>query len=239
MASKNDAKQFYDHFGRKLVNDFVGGNPRMLLALEFMKSHVRESGSRRILDIGCGIGWSSHELALVPSVEFVHAIDLSSALINQAQRLFPSRKIVYETIDVLALSGASFGTFDAITMLDVYEHIPCGARPAFHEALRQVLSPNGFLLLTCPTIAHQERLRTNNPEGLQPIDEDVGLSQLAQLGDDTSTQLDYYRVISVWNNRDYLHAVLRRPQGTSPTSRPTRSRLASVMSRVRARMRSR
>jgi SAM-dependent methyltransferase len=238
MSSPNDAKQFYDHFGRKLVNDFVGGNPRMLLALEFMKTQVRASGARRVLDIGCGIGWSSHELSLVPSIEYVHAIDLSSALIKNAKRLFPSRKIVYETIDVLAISVAALGTFDAITMLDVYEHIPCAARPAFHEALRQLLSPNGLVLLTCPTISHQEHLRTNNPAGLQPVDEDVGLSQLAQLGDDTATQLDYYRVLSVWNNRDYLHAVLRRSQGTSPTSQPSRSRVASFMSRVRVRLRS-
>jgi protein-L-isoaspartate O-methyltransferase len=238
MASKNDAKQFYDQFGRKLVNDFVGGNPRMLLALEFMKAQVRASGARRILDIGCGIGWSSHELASVPSVEFVHAIDLSSALIETARRLFPSRKVAYETIDVLSLTGASLGAFDAVIMLDVYEHIPCAARPAFHKALMQLISPTGCLLLTCPTIAHQEHLRTNNPEGLQPVDEDVGLSQLTQLGDDTATQLDYYRVVSVWSNRDYLHAVLRRSQGTSPTSQPSRSRVASFMSRVRVRTRS-
>jgi SAM-dependent methyltransferase len=239
LSANTDAKHFYDNFIDKLENDFKIGNRRMISAIEFMKIQINSFASKAVLDIGCGIGWSSHVLAAQREVDRVHAIDLSDKLIQKAQQVFPSRKIRYETVDVLGLADHAMGTFDAIVMLDVYEHIPLAGRPGFHRALRDLLSPGGQLLLTCPTISHQHYLRIHNPAGLQPVDEDVGLPQLLQLGADTGTQLDYYHVVSIWSDRDYFHAALRKPKAACRTAVRKRSFAASWSARFRMRMRSR
>lgn len=54
------SKKFYNQFQEKLVRDYIKGNTRMEAAiknsLHFMPEHTNT-----VLDIGCGIGWSSHE----------------------------------------------------------------------------------------------------------------------------------------------------------------------------------
>jgi SAM-dependent methyltransferase len=235
-GEKVDAKSFYDRFDRKLVNDYVGGNPRMLAALEFMKDEVENCGASRILDIGCGLGWSSHTLASMKSVKSVLAVDLSSELIKAARTLFGHSKIEFQQMDVTDCDRPLSGKFDAIVMLDVYEHIPVAARPAFHHALASLLSDTGFLLLSCPTKDHQRYLREHHPEGLQPVDEDVDIPDLESLAEALQGRIDTYRLLNVWNPRDYLHAVIRRSKGSPAPVVPRRTRLAGLAARARARL---
>lgn len=233
---KIDAKSFYDQFDRKLVNDYVGGNPRMLAALEFMKKEVKISGASKILDIGCGLGWSSYTLAAMKGVESVMAVDLSSELVKSAKKMFGHPKVDYRQMDVTDRNVKLSGCFDAIIMLDVYEHIPVTARERFHKALGELLSDTGFLLLSCPTKDHQNFLREQKPEGLQPVDEDVDLPELVSLAEDLEGRLDTYRLINVWSPRDYLHAVIRRNKGGPAPLRCCRPQLASLGARLRARL---
>jgi SAM-dependent methyltransferase len=233
----NQATAFYDVFGKKLCNDYAGGNPRMLMALDFMRREMAVSLARRVLDIGCGIGWSSHELARIKTVEAVKAIDLSPALVATASRLFASSKISFEVVDVTAMPASAGGGYDAIVMLDVYEHIPKAARPAFHSALNSLIAKTGFILLTCPTIEHQNSLRENNPGGLQPVDEDVGLAELQTLASDIDGCVDYYKVHSIWNPRDYFHAVVRRRSGQPASPKSRRRWFETIKAKARLRIR--
>ena len=215
---KIEPETFYDAFALKLINDYVRGNERMVSALQFMKAEIYATKVRRVLDIGCGIGWSSHTLAKISSVESVVAVDLSSQLLAKARLLFSDTKIRYEHLDVTRMQASALGAFDAIVMLDVYEHIPKDSRAGFHDALNVLLNPDGFLMLTCPTIDHQTHLREHNPTGLQPVDEDVGLRELTELAAHLDASLDYYQLKSIWSSRDYLHAVIRRKAGRRPIS---------------------
>ena len=190
----------------------------MLAALQFMRGEIAAAKAVRVLDIGCGIGWSSHTLARIKSVESVVAVDLSSQLLEKARLLFSHPKIRYEHLDVTHMEPTAFGKFDAIVMLDVYEHIPEGSRAAFHSALNFLLTPTGFLLLSCPTIDHQTYLREHDPAGLQPVDEDVGLEELTAIAAQLDARLDHYRLQSIWSSRDYLHAVVRRNAAMPPIS---------------------
>lgn len=230
----NEATPFYDAFADKLRHDYVVGNPRMLSAVAFLRAEVAASGARRILDIGCGIGWSSHEMASLASVAEVHAIDLSPQLIATAKGLFASPKITFDVVDVTTMTPATQRPYDAIVMLDVYEHIPVAARARFHEALAALLAPGGFILLTCPTVDHQNYLRQHKPEGLQPVDEDVGLPEMLALAEAIQGTLDVWQLQSVWNPRDYFHAVVRRRAGAPVTPFPRRNVAGKVLARLRA-----
>jgi hypothetical protein len=53
---------FYDNFANKLVGDYASGNRRTEHAIRFAVESL-PGGRRRVLDIGCRIGWSSFEIA--------------------------------------------------------------------------------------------------------------------------------------------------------------------------------
>ena len=92
---------------------------------------------KRILDIGCGIGWSTHEFANYFNEAVVKGIDLSPVLINTADRLFNRDNLSYQVFDIT--SNVPTQTFDAVVMIDVYEHIPKKERANFHLALKKLL----------------------------------------------------------------------------------------------------
>jgi len=165
------ARSYYDQAASHGLADYAYGNPRVDAAIEHALRSI-PSSARTILDIGCGIGRSSWEFERhFPSASIL-AIDLSPKRIDLARLLFPSTRIDFRVLNILDASD-SLPTFDAIVMLDVYEHIAQSARVHFHQFICERLNPGGTWILSCPTIAHQEYLRKSNPGGLQPIDENV------------------------------------------------------------------
>ena len=100
--------------------------------------------------------------------------------------------------------------FDACVMLDVYEHIPKASRSMLHQALSSVLNEDAVLVLSCPSPLHQRFLREHEPEGLQPVDEDVALVDLLQLARELSAELSHFEYKSIWATNDYFHAAIDR-----------------------------
>jgi len=81
----NDIKSYYNGFTNKLILDYVHSNPRIEDAI---KTSIRliDFSDCNILDIGCGIGWSSFEFS--KRAKFVQGIDISNNLIEIANDLF-------------------------------------------------------------------------------------------------------------------------------------------------------
>ena len=94
-------------------------------------------------------------------------------------------------------------------MIDVYEHIPADIREEFNNNLSKLLSKNGTLIATFPTPEHQEFLRTQQPEMLQPIDEDITVDVINGLLKKTNCELFYYEKKSIWFKHDYAHLVIK------------------------------
>ena len=101
------------------------------------------------------------------------------------------------------------GSWDAILLPDVYEHIPSGRRGDLHERLRALLDHDGVVLITLPSPGKQEALRARG-EGLQIVDETVTAMDLAKMGDEVGAPLSYMNLVSVWEQNDYVHAALAR-----------------------------
>jgi 2-polyprenyl-3-methyl-5-hydroxy-6-metoxy-1,4-benzoquinol methylase len=215
-VNTNDYVQsYYDNWDDRLVADYKRGNPRVLGGIEYVLNQIPQSASR-ILDIGCGIGWSTWEIKRhFPEAEVV-GVDISPQLIETANTLFGAETgLTFDTCDVTEDTPPE-GPYDAIAMIDVYEHIPRDSRSVFHQALSQLLKSDGKLILTCPTPHLQRYLAANAPHKLQPVDEIIRDSDLETLLDDIDGATYEKQTVSIWLEGDYFHATLNRSGSSSP-----------------------
>jgi SAM-dependent methyltransferase len=104
------------------------------------------SGSARILDIGCGLGWSSMGIARALSGAHVDGVDLDRASIEAARSLAAAQglgdRVSFEVRDAASLAGAGY---DLVTMFEMLHDL---AHPV--EVLRaagQALAPGGYVLV--------------------------------------------------------------------------------------------
>lgn len=200
-----ESLEFYNKFDKKLINDYVLGNIRIVCAIKKLVQFI-PNASKNILDIGCGLGWSSHEFAKAFPDAQVEGIDLSPVLIETASKLFDQPNLDYKCYDLT--QGLPEQKYDAILMIDVYEHIPCNDRAEFHKSIKQRLNDQGCLILACPSKYHQAYLKNNNPEGLQPVDEDVDFNTIQQVAKVINGEVVFFEYQSIWNEYDYLYAII-------------------------------
>jgi 2-polyprenyl-3-methyl-5-hydroxy-6-metoxy-1,4-benzoquinol methylase len=106
---------------------------------DFFVHRVREG--ERVLDIGCGNGALSYDVAEKAGAEIV-AIDLSAANIALAREQYAHPRVEYRVGD--ALQDLPEGSFDVVIMSNVLEHLP--ERPAFLRRVQEVARPSRFLI---------------------------------------------------------------------------------------------
>ncbi|MEX0758926.1 MAG: methyltransferase domain-containing protein [Tistlia sp.] len=96
--------------------------------IEVVVALLRESGARRILDLGCGDGPLSLRLAREPEVERVLALDLSTtalAVLRRALQALPAALgAKVEVVEGSMTEGGDAWTgFEAAVLLETIEHI--------------------------------------------------------------------------------------------------------------------
>lgn len=213
--SIDTVKAFYDErIGGKL-SDFTESNPRIEAAVHALAEWAPVK-PKRILEIGCGIGATSWRMARAwPEAEVIGA-DVSPASIEVATTCFKLPNLCY--LQGLIKEGTLSGKFDFVVLMDVYEHIAIEDRPILHAAINSLLDDDCRVFFAVPTPALQQYAREYVPEGLQPVDEDVGPTEVLQVAADTSTQLLFYREVGIWRYCDYTHFVLGRIKNLSTVS---------------------
>lgn len=113
--------------------------------LDYVAQRMTLAGAK-VLDVGCGAGLLSE--ALASSGAEVVAIDLAPELIKVANlhRLETGVKVDYRMQSVEALAAESPGTFDAITCMEMLEHVPDPA--GIVTACATLLKPGGKLFVS-------------------------------------------------------------------------------------------
>lgn len=119
------------------------------LALDILLGHVR---SGRVLDLGCGPGWTTLHLARA-GYEAV-GVDIADRMIeiarDRAEREGVEAEFLVADIETLNLRRRDF---DAVLLFDALHHCP-----AYGEVLRRAgdhLRPGGYLLLLEPSWLHR------------------------------------------------------------------------------------
>ena len=98
---------------------------------------------RRILELGCGEGYSTELLvAAFPDAQ-IDAIDIAGNL----GRLYggPAGRVHFRQIYAEELADEAPGAFDLVILSDVLHHVPASARPSLLRAIAQLTAPGGTL----------------------------------------------------------------------------------------------
>lgn len=128
------------------------GNPRQQAALKFVEEYLPK-GDDCVLELGCGTGWLSRQLAQ----RGIRATgqDIADGLLNWAQEHNPG-EAQFELAD--ATRRVMKGPWDIVTAIDVLEHIP----GHFHEALMmrvaEQIKPGGYFLARFPHSASDNQI---------------------------------------------------------------------------------
>ncbi|MGH8272701.1 MAG: bifunctional 2-polyprenyl-6-hydroxyphenol methylase/3-demethylubiquinol 3-O-methyltransferase UbiG [Gammaproteobacteria bacterium] len=117
--------------------------------LGFVRRHVTLAGAA-VADIGCGGGILSETLAAAGAK--VTGIDLAGELLEVArlhgleQGLNTGQRVEYREMAVEALAAEASGRFDAVTCMELLEHVPQPASVV--EACAALLKPGGVALFS-------------------------------------------------------------------------------------------
>ncbi|KAF1688740.1 bifunctional 2-polyprenyl-6-hydroxyphenol methylase/3-demethylubiquinol 3-O-methyltransferase UbiG [Pseudoxanthomonas koreensis] len=116
--------------------------------LEYVGQRLAPAGlaGRHVLDVGCGGGLLSEALAKAGAQ--VTAIDLAPELVKVARlhTLESGVQVDYQVKAVEALAAERPGSFDAVTCMEMLEHVPDPA--AIVAACATLLRPGGCLFLS-------------------------------------------------------------------------------------------
>ncbi|MFZ5776646.1 MAG: class I SAM-dependent methyltransferase [Bacillota bacterium] len=98
---------------------------------------------RSLLDVGCGDG---RLFTLVEHIPVLVGVDVSARALAFASAFNPGAVFVHGTVDDVE------GTFDAITLIEVIEHIPDDGIPHLVQSLDRRLKEQGVVIVSVPTI---------------------------------------------------------------------------------------
>ena len=170
------------------LSDELSHKPLDRAMLSAFAEHVRDAGSRRVVDVGCGPG---HVTAHLRGLGLeASGVDLSPAMVALASGAFPDLDFVVGDMTSLDESDDTLGGLVAFYSII---HVPTGGLTDLFREFHRVLMPGGYLLLAFQAgeghrslsewfghhVSLEAYLRT--PEEVVAYLEGVGLSVVAQL----------------------------------------------------------
>jgi trans-aconitate 2-methyltransferase len=206
MDQNNKIKNFYDNYiGRQKT---TGINRRHSYIINQLKKNVKNENPS-IIEIGCGIGLISLELAKIYPKGKVVGVDISEKSIEEANIL------AEEIGNVHFLAGnfmeeQDYGQFDIILLPDVIEHVPVENHEVFFKNVLKLKANGGKVLINIPSPFYLEYLKEYAPERLQIIDQPIHIDFLYLI----LTKLNFYisslSFYSLWTSEpDYVFIVAK------------------------------
>ena len=140
---------------------------------------ARLARHKRVLDLGCGLGYGAQELAR--TARSVMAVDLAAEAVKVATGSFPAPNLSYAAASATALPFRD-RTFDLITAFEVIEHLHDW--PALLTEARRLLASGGQFVVSTPNrdyYAETRRESGPNPFHVHEFDYEEFRETLAQV----------------------------------------------------------
>jgi trans-aconitate 2-methyltransferase len=232
-------RSFYDEFlDRRMVRYRSYGNRRLRHAGRLVRRWTERRDN--VLEIGCGIGVTTQLLARRAKHGTVWAVDLSPRNIQYASRTVRTSNIQWAALDILRepdrLRSWVTRPIDRVVMIDVLEHIPLEAHDELFRTVTSVMAERGDVVMAFPSVEYQARLRAEEPEELQPVDEDITADHLAALGARWGFRLRQWEYKDVWLTDQYVHAVVSKRPSLHPVGLHLPPRLSRLRRKVTHRL---
>ncbi|KJK25726.1 hypothetical protein UB46_03475 [Burkholderiaceae bacterium 16] len=136
-------------FAEKMYQEHVA---RYMFAAQWVQG-------RRVLDVGCGVGYGSRWLAQ-NGASSVRAFDLSADAVNHAKKFYAHEAVTYE---VASAADFDFGErFDVVTCFELIEHVD--AQREVIRCIRRALKDDGVLIISTPRAREQKRTHFHTRE---------------------------------------------------------------------------
>lgn len=209
IMNKNIISNYYNSEEWLLIKikEFVYGNKRIDQCLELLYNQISDSSKIEICEIGCSIGLTTYQIAHKYPLAKVHGYDLAEEQVRYANQTFSSEQVKFFVHDFMSPIS---NKYDLITLFDVFEHIPIVDRKNFATSIGTALNKQGKIIMTVPSHFSTAYNQASRRELLQIVDEEVKLKDLIDFANNTSTNLSYYSLVSIWNKYDYAHVIFDR-----------------------------
>ena len=148
---QEDQYHFPYHHVAKFRNGFqstyyVKYGLKQITSLEFILTQLKQLNFNTLCDLGCGDGRLAQEVHIeFPEVE-ITGIDYSERAIHLAKGFCPDLGFIQKNI----LEEKIQRTFDVVTLIEVFEHIPIADCQRFVKATATLLEKGGKLMVTVP-----------------------------------------------------------------------------------------
>jgi len=156
MDSSNHAEKFWDRTANNYDKEEKKDEQRYLNILEKTRKYLKTSDI--VLDYGCGTGLVSNEIAA--NVKMVHAIDISSKMINIAKNKAIGRKIqnIAYAYSTIFDEKYKIGSFDVIFAFYVL-HLVDDSQVVLHR-MNKLLKPGGLIISATPCMGEKPILNS-------------------------------------------------------------------------------
>lgn len=156
MDSRNQAEKFWDRTANNYDKEERKDEQTYLSIIEKTRKYLKLSDI--VLDFGCGTGLVSNEIA--GNVKMVHAIDISSKMIEIAKNKAIGRKIqnidyAYSTIFDDRYKKGSFNVILAFYVLHLLED-----SQKLIQRMNELLKPGGLLISVTPCMGEKPILNS-------------------------------------------------------------------------------
>ena len=100
-----------------------------------LRSYLGQRTPLRLLEVGCGNGWLSHYLSLLPGTVVV-GIDINGPELQQARRLFTRPNLTFHETTLDALASGSFDCILFAASFQYFSDVPQVLRECFLRLVR-------------------------------------------------------------------------------------------------------
>jgi 2-polyprenyl-3-methyl-5-hydroxy-6-metoxy-1,4-benzoquinol methylase len=134
-------RDYYEELWERLPEDLQP--PDRALRVAFLRDHIQPGET--VLDLGCGDGWMTAELAALGARPT--GVEIARAAVERARLRHPQLTFALAAVD--GSLPMQDNAFDVVWSSEVIEHVADTAR--WLSEARRVLRPKGRLLLTTPS----------------------------------------------------------------------------------------